>query len=106
MTDGNKKARVYARATAGAKGSVGYGMLIYNGSADTLTPENATLNRTVTSTLETGQFTYTLNNSKGFTKAVTYRAYIDYDATYHYKSETYTINARDYSVVAVATPNA
>lgn len=106
MTDGNKKARVYARVTAGATGSTAYGLLIYNGSTATLTPTNATLNRTITTILETGQYTYTLNNSKGFSKPVTFRTYIDYDATYTYNSNNYTINARDYSAVVEAVNNA
>ena len=101
------QARVYARVTKGATGTSSYGLLIRKGSypsASDVTPASADLNRNITTIIEeTGQFTYTLNSKNGFNNPVTFRAYIDYDASYEVGVNSYTINARDYSAVAVAS---
>ena len=107
-SDGSKytAARVYARVTTGATSSASYGLLIRSGnfpSAADMKPSSPSIqNRSITTILETGQYTYTLNSSSGFKKDVTFRAYADYDTTYTHNSTTYTINARDYSEVAIA----
>ncbi|MBR3149263.1 MAG: glycoside hydrolase family 43 protein [Eubacterium sp.] len=101
-----KKARVFARVTQGATDTASYGMLIRNGNypeVAQMTPTTADLNRTVTSVIESGQFSYTITSKTSFKQDnISFRAYVDYNALYNGA----TVNARDYSAVAVATKNA
>ena len=97
------KVRVFVRVTNGAKNLGGYGVIIKSNCAEgfekTFTAENATMKRTVTNILPTGQFTYTLSNAKGFNNAVGFRGFVNYDITY----KTTTVNAIEYSNGARAT---
>ncbi|MBE6816702.1 MAG: hypothetical protein E7520_03240 [Ruminococcaceae bacterium] len=97
------KVRVFVRVTNGAKNLGGYGVIIKSNCAEgfekTFTAENATMKRTVTNILPTGQFTYTLSNAKGFNNAVGFRGFVNYDITY----KSTTVNAIEYSNGARAT---
>ncbi|MBE6719525.1 MAG: hypothetical protein E7571_02570 [Ruminococcaceae bacterium] len=105
ISSDNKQARAYMRITQGAAGNKGYGIIYRSGAA---TDEQMTLNysgdtktykRIITTMLSTGQFTYTLNSSKGFTKDVSFRGYISYDVPVTVSGNTATLNATDYTAV-------
>ena len=98
----NTKVRLFVRITQGATEPTGYGVLMrkdYSGTDDNMIIGNGVTRRAVTSRLSTGQFTYTLNKSAGFTSgdAVSFRAFVNYDFNYTAANQGATINALDYS---------
>ena len=127
MSADNKQARVYVRITEGAETAgtenfTSYGVLFVNGNVASQYEPTFVINgnigggtiyrRAVTNKLETGQFTYTLNNKNAFPNNVTFRAYVNYDYTYTISNTssgmsdtTVTVNGTDYSNVLVATKN-
>ncbi|MBR3149100.1 MAG: hypothetical protein IKF64_02940 [Eubacterium sp.] len=127
MSADNKQARVYVRITEGAETNgtenfTSYGVLFVNGNvADEYKPTfvingniggGTIYRRAVTNKVESGQFTYTLNNKNAFPNNVTFRAYVNYDYTYTVSATssgmsdtTVTVNGTDYSNVLVATKN-
>ncbi|MBQ9516594.1 MAG: family 43 glycosylhydrolase [Eubacterium sp.] len=102
------KARLFVRITEGSDAKLSsYGVLFFNGnnSAENMVIDgDGVYRRAVTNKLETGQFTYTLSNTKnGFSQNVTFRAYVNYDFDYTAGGTTASINGLDYSDIAIAT---
>jgi hypothetical protein len=97
------KVRLYVRITEGATEPTGYGVLVrkdYTGTdANMVIGAQGVTRKVVTSKLSTGQFTYTINKSAGFTTgdAVSFRAFVNYDFSYTDVNTTVSINALDYS---------
>ena len=97
------KVRLYVRITEGATEPTGYGVLVrkdYTGTdANMVIGAQGVTRKVVTSKLSTGQFTYTINKSAGFTTgdAVSFRAFVNYDFSYTDVGTTVSINALDYS---------
>ncbi|MGN0522415.1 MAG: hypothetical protein ACI4IQ_07245, partial [Eubacterium sp.] len=113
MTNSNTKARVYVRVTEGSSSSLtGYGVVYKAGavtSNDGFTSgEAGVYTRPVDNMLDSGQFVVTLTKSTGFTKSVSFRAYVTYDFSYTFISsttgttETAQISAIDYTDYAIA----
>ena len=108
------QARVYARVSNGSSNLNGFGVLIKSNCADgaqnTLTEANATMKRTVTNILETGQFTYTLTKTGGFNNPVGFRGFVNYGISYTAATTPpttpVTINAIEYSNGSRALPSA
>lgn len=115
VTMSSNQARVYVRVTTGCDVDIAsYGVIFASGDKDASTMvKNGTgvYTRNVNNALSTGQYTYTLNSSKGFTSNVTFRSFVNYDFTYRFTHTTGTeadnnqaeINALEYSKVAVAS---
>ncbi len=124
--EGNTKARVFVRVTAGYDSDVinSYGVLFRmhktGATLDQETPkmvtgytdaDGATNRRAVANLLDTGQFTYTLNRKAGYNESVVFRAFVDYKYTYTATNTTgenvgevneeAEINALDYSNVMI-----
>ena len=109
----NTKARCYFRVSQGASGLSGFGVLFRKDGA-TGTESNMGISstgivkRAVTSKLESGQFTYTLNNNKpgGFGEGfnVPFRGFANYTFNYTVNGTTYeNFNGTAYSGVANLT---
>lgn len=115
--DGSK-ARVYVRVSTGSSNLNGFGVIIKNNAAsgeeNTMKQgDSGVLKRTVTNILETGQFTYTLNNKysntyeieglrgqpKNFDKPIGFRGFVNYNISY----KSTSVNAIEYSNGSRAT---
>ena len=102
VMDGTK-VRLYVRITQGASEPTGYGVLFrkdYTGTDENMViGATGVTRRAVTSRLTSGQFTYTINKSAGFTSgdAVSFRAFVNYNFNYTAASQSTSINALDYS---------
>ena len=105
------KVRVYCRVTQGATGTEGFGVLFRKDLAAATDEQmvsgyNGTNTRAVTSVLDSGQYTYTLNNSKGFSagNVIPFRAFANYKFNYTVGSNTYNnFNGTAYSDVVNIT---
>lgn len=113
MTSDHMKARVFVRVTEGAKALTGYGIVYKSG--ETADPfkigDTGAYSRAIDNMLSTGQYVVTLSSSKGFTRSVSFRSYINYDFEYKFEGvnedgtpleKTSNINAIDYSNISVA----